>query len=486
MSTRRQVLGGVAAAALAGTRARRGHAAAAGVTDVVVIGAGLAGLHAAMLLEEQGLSVRVLEGRARVGGRVHTLDDVDGRPEAGGAQVGPMHARVRDAVARLGLSLYPPDPPWNRLALGLGSRLLPAEAWPDSPLNALPPAERRLLPWQLERHYLELRDPLASLEDWLRPDLAARYDVPLLDYLRSIGASEAALKYIAIGNYAEDLRDISALGQLRYNHFLRTAYRRGGFDYVEGGMLRLPEAMAAALRGGVQLGERVVAIEQSRGGVVVHARAGEPPADARGAARSMPRDRRHAARFALVTAPFSTLREIHLDPAPPAAQRQIIRELPYVQVTQVFLEVLAPYWKDDGFAPGLWTDGEIERVFPLKGSSGDVGVLWVTINGAGDRALRDRPIADVQAFVLERLTALRPAMRGKVRVAKTVSWSRDPFARGHLAYYAPGQVARHKATMAQPHGRLHFAGEHTAELAYGMEAAMESAERAALEILARA
>lgn len=42
--------------------------------DVVVVGAGLSGLHAAMLLEELGLNVQVIEARQRVGGRVYTLD----------------------------------------------------------------------------------------------------------------------------------------------------------------------------------------------------------------------------------------------------------------------------------------------------------------------------------------------------------------------------------------------------------------------------
>ena len=54
-------------------------------TDVIVIGAGLSGLYAADLLEQAGLSVKVLEGRDRIGGRLHTLNDVPGAPEAGGA-----------------------------------------------------------------------------------------------------------------------------------------------------------------------------------------------------------------------------------------------------------------------------------------------------------------------------------------------------------------------------------------------------------------
>ena len=53
-------------------------------TDVIVIGAGLSGLNAVLILEEQGLDVIVLEGRKRIGGRLMTLDHPPGIPEAGG------------------------------------------------------------------------------------------------------------------------------------------------------------------------------------------------------------------------------------------------------------------------------------------------------------------------------------------------------------------------------------------------------------------
>jgi len=66
--------------------------------DTIVIGAGLSGLNAAMMLQEAGQDVLVLEGRKRLGGRVYTLDHVPGKPEAAGEYVGANYARMRNAL----------------------------------------------------------------------------------------------------------------------------------------------------------------------------------------------------------------------------------------------------------------------------------------------------------------------------------------------------------------------------------------------------
>lgn len=78
---------------------------------------------------------------------------------------------------------------------------------------------------------------------------------------------------------------------------------------------------------------------------------------------------------------------------------------------------------------------------------------------------------------------MRPASRGALQVLKVHSWARDPFAGGAYACWAPGQITRYADVLRQPHQRLMFAGEHTSALSRGMEGAMESGERAALEAM---
>ena len=85
--------------------------------------------------------------------------------------------------------------------------------------------------------------------------------------------------------------------------------------------------------------------------------------------------------------------------------------------------------------------------------------------------------------MISAIETLRPAAKGQLELIGMHSWGADPYAGGAWAYFRPGEVTRFAAVLGQPHGRLHFCGEHLATASRGMEGAMESAEEAAAEIL---
>jgi monoamine oxidase len=88
-------------------------------------------------------------------------------------------------------------------------------------------------------------------------------------------------------------------------------------------------------------------------------------------------------------------------------------------------------------------------------------------------------------FVIREIERIRPSTKGKLEVTGIHSWAQYPYVHGCRHSFVPGQMRAFIHDMIKPHGRLHFAGEHTRRLEIGMESAMESGERAAIEVLGR-
>jgi monoamine oxidase len=185
--------------------------------------------------------------------------------------------------------------------------------------------------------------------------------------------------------------------------------------------------------------------------------------------------------FVIAAVPFVSLRDIPIEPRLTGVQAEAVARMPYANTSQVFFALKdgGNYWEQDGLAPSLWSDGEVSMFRKMTGTK-----LLVAVNvGRKADALDRRPPAERGAMVLAELARLRPSTRGRVEFVGAYSWREAPFVMGCSHSYAPGDVSRFVPAMFQPHERLHFAGEHTRILEMGMESAMESGERAALEIL---
>lgn len=462
--TRRDVLRlGGAATVLAATPSA---ARAAADPDVLVIGAGLAGLHAALLLEEQGATVRVLEGSRRVGGRMYTLDDVPTAPEAGGTQVGQMYARVIDTARRLGVGLIesPPGARFDGFAIHVNGALVGVPAWPESPANVLAPAERKIPPFGLLPAFVGRNNPLKGLDDWVKPEHAA-LDVPADRWLAERGASPEAVRLMGCNLNGNTLATMSALQLLRSATIIQAGPQPSKQYRIDGGSSRLTEAMARAVKGPLELGQTVVALRSSADGVEATTRDG----------------RRFRAAHAVVAIPYAVLRDVQLEPLPPDAQREAIQAMPYTRITQVHLSAKRPYW-EDGLPASMWTDTGIGRLFAIGArEAGGAGLnVWVT--GPNADAFDAMDDSALRQYVAAQLKRVRPSTNGEFEFHRVVSWQKNPWQRGAYHHWGAGQIARLAPAAAAPLGRLHFAGEHTAKLMSGMEGAMESGERAALEV----
>jgi monoamine oxidase len=465
---RRAFVGGASAAILAGAAPRRAWGATQ--ADVAVIGAGMAGLYAALLLEEAGLKTVVLEGRDRVGGRLLTLDGVPGRPEAGGLQIGTLYGRTMDAAMRAGIELVDPAPPVSRgFAYHVDGALIDAPAWQTAPQNRLSASERAILPSGLLTHYLAKLPPLADDEAWTTTE-AAKHDVPLTRTLRSLGASDEAVRLIAANANANEIARLSTLYALRSAAVFRIG--AGPTKVVAGGSMRLPEAMAAKLKGDVRLSTPVVSLHETPAGVTVGLKDGSTV----------------EAKQAICTLPFSVLRDIDLGSAMmPLRLARAIVLMPYTRITQFHLTATEPFWREDGLPKYVWSDdGLLGRVFDYGGGHGGVHNLVIWLTGANADRADALTESAAGARAIAAYEAARPSAKGRLRFARRVSWGGDPFARGAYHHWGPGEMSRYGAPEPAPGSRLHLAGEHLALRATGIEGACESGAEAALRAIDRA
>ena len=445
------------------------------VADVIVIGAGLSGLNAALLLQEQGQKVIVLEGRTRAGGRLYTLDDVPGAPEAGGSGIGMGYARLIDRANTLGIKLVPQrvrtEAAGETTCIHLRGQTIKAADWEGHALNPYAGEGRKRLPWLQSFGALGPYNPLADVADWRSLD-HFKDDVSVAEFLTGKGWTSEQLRMAFATNpsYGTSAFDVSAL---MWWHIAKNAAamagQGGGAMAIAGGNQRLPDAMAKAVKSGVRYGKGVVGIR----------------ADATGVDAVTADGSRYRGKRLICTLPASALRLVKLDPAPPLAQARGIATLPYNKVVQAHFVPTRKYWEDDGLPASMWTDTLAGRFMALRygADATEVTTCLAFVNGFAADAIDRMNPDDANAAILADLALARPSTKGALKPVKLVSWQRDRFSGGAYACWGPGQIAAFANEIGKDLGRIHFAGEHTAAVARGMEGAMESGERAALDIL---
>lgn len=465
--------------------------AAAEAADVVIVGGGLSALQAALTLQEIGAKVLVLEAKQRIGGRVYTARDVSLRPEFGASQIGRSYARVIDLCRRFNLKLIPEDRTVLPMSNHINGQWVLSKDWESSNANKLVGAERALLPATVGTRLMDKYNRLTGLQDWLDPAFAD-LDISMRTLLTRHGHSPEALRLAGFSSGGNDIDSASMLALMQEQARQRFDLSFGSTDAkvdvmgfqenikpkgelatinnIVGGTAMLTDAMAAALGDRVRTGQAVQRIDMGPAGAEVTCADG----------------RRYRSKFVIAAVPFTMLRKIVITPDLPPLQREAVDQLTYGYTTRGFGVVEKPFWDDDGMEQSFFSDGPIRMFWTLKPRADETYHRFMLVfTGSAAIAIDKMPEADARCFVAGELARIRPSMVGHTRLNGWYSWARDPMVQGCRHLFAPGQVTRFAADMIAPHAGLHFAGEHTRRIDFGMESALESGERAAFEIIER-
>lgn len=404
--------------------------------DVAVVGAGVAGLAAARQLQALGHRVLVLEAAQRTGGRAWTDRQAFSVPVDLGCSW--LHQADRN--------------PLTPVAHALGFTLRAHDGAAE--------------------HFLDAGRPLGAHQ---RLAIAAARD-RLARAMQRVGAGDAALASLgepgdsAMQRAVSELAELDAGGAAEDTSVLglRAQGSTAPNWLVQQGMGRVVESLARGVD--VALGRRVTAIEQRAAGVQVHTDAGTV-----------------TAAHCLVTVSTGVLRAeaIRFTPALEPAVLAALEALLMGHFNKVILELDGPL---RGFAPGDWLyEGrsfQPQQALAFLVNPFGSHLVIALAGGSHGRQLACAPARAAQQQVLARLRDCLGGLGGRrLKAGVATDWPRNPLFQGSYAYLRTGGGKARQVLAQAGGGRLHFAGEATADrLAQTCGGAYLSGLRAAAQI----
>lgn len=444
--------------------------------DVVIVGAGFAGLTAADALARRGLGVTVLEARDRVGGRVATVHLRDGTPvDIGGQWLGPTQDRMYALAQRFGAEVYPMFTGGdNRLLLEGKTSPFRGNIPLRAPLLVLYGLGKLLLSLDVFRRKIPLDAPWeakgaraldqSTFGDWLRKNLSDK---------RARAIAKVAFESV----FAADPDEVSLLHALFYMQsggtFDALTKNEGGAqqDRVTGGIQAIAEGLARAVEGAggeVVFGAPVRRIRQDESSVVVEAEG-----------------RTVTAARVIVAIPPQLAAGIVFEPALPGDHATLLSSLPMGAVIKCVAAYKEPFWRAQGLSGHSVSDeGPVHVTFDASPKSGHPGLLMGFVEGPPAREMAAwEPERRRQAVLACFARALGDEARHPVEYVDR-PWTNEEWSRGcYAALFPPGVWTSVGSSLRRPEGRIHFAGTETATVWTGyIEGAVRSGERAAEEV----
>jgi monoamine oxidase len=422
--------------------------------DVLIVGGGVSGLTAAVELAADGLDVRLLEARPRLGGRIATADVAGLSVETGGEFLDAVDTPFSRLLGALGVELEPAvhGRAADRGAIVLGGRhVTPSDELLDALEHEIERIARTLdadAPWEADgAGALDA----TSLAGWVEQQGGDAETLALVEAVHAVGGSTvptARMSLLAMA--AKQARRGPPGGRLS---------RR-----IAGGAAAFTHAVAERLEHRVELETPAIGLEHDPHGVVIELRDG----------------RRLAARTAIVAIPLVPARALAITPLPAPARLAALAALRTGHVVKAHVAFATPWWQasERSLLPAI-TDSDCGTVY--EGPASHPGAALTCFIGAGPamRLLRLRHDARAEA-ILDALALVAggplPEPPLEIRID---AWNEQPETSGSYLVLRPGELTTHRDALRQPVGRVVFAGGEVSGSPSFIAGAAEAGARAA-------
>ncbi|MFI5171145.1 MAG: flavin monoamine oxidase family protein [Chitinophagales bacterium] len=451
-----------------------------GNPEIVIVGSGMAGLHAAFTLKKSGLMPKIYEASSRSGGRMYTAKDLLGEgltTELGGEFIDSTHTDMFNLIKEFNLPLIDTfeesEMKLNRMCYYFEGRVV---------------TNKEVM--ELFYPYAEkIQQDVDSLSDYISYKEHSESDLRLdnlsiAQYLTGIGISGLLYNLLDIAYTTEYGLDIASQSSINFLYLIdpgmKDEFNYSGYSderyKIKGGNQSATDSLTKRLQyqlytdhtlesiSSKEEGKKIILSFIKTGGSVV-----EVEAD-----------------YVILTLPFTVMRDIKIDYPFSPQKTEAIKNMSYGMNAKLLLGFNKPFWRDAGYSGYAFADNGIQTGWDNSQLQGKTAAGYTVYTG-GDESNQigfktNEELAEI--FIPRLGQFFGPAKENYNTKVSKFHWPTFKYTKASYTCFSPGQFTTIEGAQSEPEGNIFFAGEHCSfEFQGFMNGAAETGRVAAENIL---